>query len=113
MVPFRMSGQQPMHPAADIAVDVGPKNQMEMVRHQTVSENPHRDLLAGKPHQRYECFVVFFIVIHGRTVIAAINDVITIASDHCSGCSGHSAMLKDQRLRRPVMNLPRIGTFFI
>ena len=84
-----------MHPAADVAVRVRPKNEVEVVRHQAIGQDAHGNSLACELHQRQESPVVILVVIHRRTGVATIDDVITETTDQCSGCSGHWLMLED------------------
>src|SRR5271165_1355369 len=49
-IPTHVRGQQPVHPAAQVAVATGPKHEMEMVRHQAVGHDPHRHADAGLAH---------------------------------------------------------------
>jgi hypothetical protein len=41
-VTTNMSRHQPMHPAAEIPVAMWPENEMEVVWHQAIGDDPHR-----------------------------------------------------------------------
>jgi hypothetical protein len=41
LVPTDMGRQQPVNPPADVPIVPGPKNQMEMVGHQAIGQDPH------------------------------------------------------------------------
>lgn len=53
-----VGGQQPLHPLAHVAITMRPKNEMEMCRHQAVSQDTHGKVLASLFHQGLEVFVV-------------------------------------------------------
>jgi hypothetical protein len=42
-VAANVRGHQPMHPATQIAVRSGPEREMQVIRHQTVGEDAHRN----------------------------------------------------------------------
>jgi len=70
-----------MHPAAEVAIRERPSDEMDMVRHETIGEHPHRNLLAGQCDEPHEVRVVRRIVIDRRPSIAAIDDVVAEAAD--------------------------------
>jgi hypothetical protein len=62
MVAPHMGRKQPLHPTAEIAIVMGPQEEMEMVRHQAVTEQINGYALASlgnrldkKPRSRTAC----------------------------------------------------------
>jgi hypothetical protein len=42
-VAANMSGQQPVHPAAEVAIGAGPEDQVKVFGHQTIAEHANRN----------------------------------------------------------------------
>jgi len=45
MIPPHVRGHQPLHPDAQVAILARPKNEMKMIRHEAVRQQPHRQAL--------------------------------------------------------------------
>jgi hypothetical protein len=86
MVAADMGRQQPLHPLAQVAVVMGPQDQVEMIRHPTIAEYAHRQALAGVADQLDKRPIVAVLVEDGGPAVAAVNNVVTIAS--ARGTSG-------------------------
>jgi len=80
VITTHMGRQQPLHPTAEIAVVVRPKDQMEMVGHQAITEQPHRQSLGCLDEQLNESGVVRVFMKDFRAGVAAIEDVVTPAA---------------------------------
>jgi hypothetical protein len=62
---------------------------MEVVRHQTASQHPHGDFLAGLLHQPLEPRVVVVIVEYARSTVSPADHVKTEAARRNASNSGH------------------------
>jgi len=85
--------QQPLHERAEIVIAYRPKDQVKMIRHQAVADQPHRHAAASLPEQTDEIVIVVGVVKHLAALVAAIEDVVTEAAN--SGPSGawHGAIV--------------------
>jgi hypothetical protein len=75
-----MRVQQPMHPAAQIAILTGPDSEMEMIGHETIADQPHRDAEPGFTDQSEEALVVPRLAEDSGAGIATIQDMVAITS---------------------------------
>lgn len=94
VIATHMRGEQPLHPAAEIAVLERPKYEVEVIRHQTEGENPERQALIGSFHQPNERPVVGSSVIDGRSSISSIDNVVADATFGSASGSGHAAIMR-------------------
>ena len=76
-----MRGQQPVHPAAEIAIVIGPQGQMEMIGHQAISQHAHRRALAGLGQEGDEGLVVTVVMKNRGTGIPTVEDVVADPSN--------------------------------
>ena len=70
-----------MHPPTKIAIRDGPQHEMNMIRHETISQHIHRKAFYRTGHQSHECIVVAFVVKHDSLCVSSIVDVVTEAAD--------------------------------
>jgi DNA invertase Pin-like site-specific DNA recombinase len=75
MIPPHVRRHQPLHPAREVAVRTRPDDQVEVIRHQTPRDNPHRHALARRDHQLHKRRVVVRVVEHLRPRVAAVEHV--------------------------------------
>ena len=90
MVAADMGGEQPLHPAAQVAVAARPEHEVEMVGHQHVAQDSQRQPLVGLRHQFEEGGVVAIFVKHFGPRIAAIEHVVAHPTGGRPRCSGHA-----------------------
>jgi hypothetical protein len=76
-----VTGEQPLHPAAQITVTIRPQDEVKMIWHQTVSQQTHRDSLTGAFHEPDEGAIVRVGVKYTLAAIASIDCVITDSPD--------------------------------
>jgi hypothetical protein len=69
-------GHQPVHPAAQVAIVAGSEGEVEVVRHEAVSQNSHRDSKRCLGHDPEKRLIVVGLVEHLGTCVAAIEDMI-------------------------------------
>src|SRR5271157_1464822 len=89
LVPTDMGRQQPVNPPADVPIVPGPKNQMEMVGHQAIGQDPH-----GLPKRCFgdhveERLKVLVLVENLRAGIAPVEHVIAVTSGRRSRRARH------------------------
>ena len=82
-------GQQPVHPATEIAVGRGPDDQVEMIGHQAEGQHPHRHPQAGFRQQIDEGLVAVVLVEYLGSMIASVQDMVTIIGSRGSCGAGH------------------------
>jgi hypothetical protein len=93
MIAADVRRQEPLHPAAQIAILPGPDDQMEMVGHEAVCEHPHPVSREAGLEQIGEGGVVPRLVKDGGAPIAAIDDVIAEAPDRGPSRARHARTL--------------------
>jgi hypothetical protein len=85
VIAANMGGQQPHHIGAQVGIPARPHGQVEMVRHQAVSEEAHVRPLAGLGQELDKRCEVAFLVKDGASRVTAIEDVVAV-SGSCSSC---------------------------
>ena len=85
--------KQPLHPSTQLTISVGPEHQVEVVRHQTPSQDPHRHACTGLLDKFDEPLVVVILVKNILLRVAAVQNMIANSSDGSSCGSWHSTML--------------------
>ena len=73
-----VSGQQPVHPAAQVARVDRPKSQMEVIGHNTVGEQPDRVTKSCFGDQGDKDLVVLRLVKDRGAAVATVQDVIAV-----------------------------------
>ena len=86
-IPAHVRGQQPVHPAAQLAVGTGPNHQMEVVGQQAVGHYPHRHADARLTHDPDESRHVLLLVEQFGPRIASVDHVIAVSTGRRSGRS--------------------------
>jgi hypothetical protein len=89
VIPMRVGRQQPVHPAADVALLARRYHHVEMVGHQAKGQQFQADALLRCGYKPEERLVLRRTVEHGRTVITAIDDVVIPAGDQQSATPCH------------------------
>ena len=84
-----MGGQQPMHPAAEVAVVMRPQRQVEVIGHQAVGEDAQGVTQARLGHHPQERLMVLLFMEDLGTAIAAIQHMITKAAGRSTQGSRH------------------------
>src|SRR5580704_17398267 len=90
-----MRRQRPLHPAAQVAVVVRPKHQVEVIGHEAERQDPHGKPLAGSGQNGDEGFVVLVLVEDRRAVVAAVQDVVAIAPNRGACGAWHLSRVRD------------------
>ena len=72
MITTNMRRHEPLHPAAQISVLMGPQQKVEMICHQTIPSHAHRHLFLSFPHQLHKRRKVLILV---EDVTAAIPPI--------------------------------------
>ena len=81
VIPSNVCGQQPLHPSTQIAISVRPEGQMNMIRHETVRQDTHRNALGGVTQQIKKRLVVPISMKYLGPGVASIDHVVTIVPD--------------------------------
>jgi site-specific DNA recombinase len=76
-----VSGQQPVHPAAQVAVVTGPESEVKMIGHKAASQNSHRYAKRRLSHDFDKGLIVVGFVEHGGASVSAIEDMVCISAD--------------------------------
>jgi hypothetical protein len=87
--------QQPVHPLAQVAVVFRPERQVEMVGHQTVPQDPHRNFDTSMGHGFEKRQVVAILAENPPTIVAAIEDVVTKTANRSSWVPCHCSNIPD------------------
>jgi hypothetical protein len=85
-----VGGQQPLHPAGEVAIVARPEDKVEVVGHEAVAADPHGQSLAGQWEQIDECLEVGVIVEDASAAITAVDDVVADVSDGSASGAGHA-----------------------
>ena len=99
MIPPGMGHQQPLDPSAEVAVGVGADHQMEVVGHQAVTQEVHREPGGGVAHGVDEGVVVRRLVEDLGAAVAAVEDVIPCVGDRSSCSPGHATRVSERAPR--------------
>jgi hypothetical protein len=109
LVATDMGRQQPVNPPAEVPILPGPKNQMEMVGHQAIGQDPH-----GLPQRCCgdhveECLKVLVLVENLSAGIAPVEHVIAVTSGRRSRRARHdeSPRSRENHFRTAPPILPR------
>lgn len=97
MVSADMRCQEPLHPSAEVAVARRPEHQMEVVRHQAIAQNSHREPIGRGPDQFDECRVIVDLMEDLRPGIPSVEDMITVVGLRGSGSAWHDSIGRDER----------------
>lgn len=100
MIPPDMRRQQPLHPAAQVAILARPEHQMKVVRHQAIRQHPHRAAILSIVKESQERGIVVVLVEDGLPSIAAANDVVGESAGGAAFGPGHAKMLTRWTSRR-------------
>jgi diaminopimelate epimerase len=87
-----------MHPPAQFTISERPENEMEAVRHQTPSRNPHGYACAGPFQQICERLIVFGMVKDLSLRIAPVQHTVVDLSDRSSCRSRHELIVLQERV---------------
>jgi hypothetical protein len=103
MIASHVAGEQPLHPAPQIAVLSRPDNQVKMIRHHAIAQHAHRQPLARPRDQPDEGRVIIVFVEDLGPRVATIEHMITNAAHRSSSCARHGATVDAER---PRVNAP-------
>ena len=90
MVASHMGVERPMHPAAEVALFERPKDEVEMVGHQALRQEAHRDFDLGMGESFHEGVVVAVLKENALAIVASIENVVALVANRGSGGTGHS-----------------------
>ena len=62
MVAANMSRHEPLHPATQVPVVMGPQEQMKVIAHQAVPCQPHRDMVVSLKEEIDKCRIILILV---------------------------------------------------
>jgi hypothetical protein len=88
-----MGGEEPVHPAAEVAIVTWPERHVKVIGHEAVSDDPHGDATRGLDHHLKEGVVVAVFVEDGGSRIAAVQDMIAVPGSGGSSGAGHGKNL--------------------
>jgi len=91
MVPANVSREQPLSIPCDRGIIVRTYDEMEVIRHQAVSEHRYSATLLSLSHQCDERSVVCAVMEDARLIVASIDEVIVVTCQYGPGRSGHLA----------------------
>ena len=89
MISADMGILHPVHPSAQVAVLVWANNQVEMIRHQTVSEDRHGNFYAGMANGFEKSLIIFVFVKNLASAVASIENVIANPANRGSSKTRH------------------------
>jgi hypothetical protein len=76
MVTADVRRHEPLHPATEISIFMRPQQQVEMVCHQTISSQPHRNFFVSLPHQTHKRGEVIIFMKNVTATIAPVQDMV-------------------------------------
>jgi len=85
MVVTRVRGEQPLHPASDVATAAWPQHEMQVIRHEANCEYRNLDTQLRLRDQIQKRGVVSRLVEDLRLAICAIQNVVTLAGVDLAG----------------------------
>jgi hypothetical protein len=89
MVAANMSGEQPGHVVAELAVGAWPEGEVEVVGHHTKGQQAHRHMFVGVAQQLDEGVEIAILVKDRAAAVTTVEDVITLAAQGNSQCAWH------------------------
>jgi hypothetical protein len=90
VIPPDMAGEQPLHPAPQVAVAVRPQDQMEMVGHEAPTDDPHRQPLARRLEQADERLEILVLVKDLGPTVATVEQMVAPVRSGSSRGSWHA-----------------------
>ena len=99
MISSRMGCQEPLQPTPQVAITVRPEHEMEMVRHQAITEEIDRNPTLGVVHRRHKGVEVRRLVEHRLAAVPAIQCVIDHPANSGSSGPWHPRMEADASLQ--------------
>jgi hypothetical protein len=75
-----VSGKQPHHVVAQVAVGARPEGKVKMVGHQAISQESHRRAFAGPAEQFEKSGLVAVLAKDAAAAIASIEDMVAVAA---------------------------------
>jgi hypothetical protein len=93
LIPPGVGHEEPLHPPAHVAVGVRPDHQVEVVGHQTVSQDLDGQSGLGVGHGRDEGIIVGRLMEDDLPPIAPIEDMTPHVGDRGSCAPGHASRL--------------------
>jgi hypothetical protein len=100
-----MSGQEPVHPPAQLAVGLGPERNVEMVGHHTIGKQPRWMPERCLRHHLDEGLKVPILVEDPGASVSSIEDVVTVTAGRSSPGAWHGR-LSDRRQPNRGERLP-------
>ena len=100
-----VSVQQPMHPAAQVAVLLRQDDQVKVVRQQAIGQHRHPDLDASMGDGLQERLVVRLFAEHLPAAIAAIDHVIANTANRGSCCAWHKRTTYTPTATSSILNM--------
>jgi len=106
VITAHMSIQDPMHPAAQVAILLGQDNQVKVVGHEAKAQHGHRDFDAGMGHGLEEGLVVGIRPKNLAPAVAPVDDVVTDPSHRGSRGAWHGRRACTAADRMSIVNVP-------
>jgi hypothetical protein len=118
MVPADVARREPLHPVAEVAVFSRPEDEVEMVGHEAIGQQPHVASFGFLVEKLHEVGIVAGVVENFGTGISAVKNVVAKASGRCSGGSRHALVtpyqvfqIRQKRCAEATGGRPRGGHF--
>src|SRR5260370_28217998 len=106
VITAHMSIQDPMHPAAQVAILLGQDNQVKVVGHEAKAQHGHRDFDAGIGHHLEEGLVVGSPPQNLAPAVAPVDDVVTDPSHRGSRGAWHGGRASTAARRNSIIKSP-------
>ena len=97
MMAADMSGEEPLHEAAKVTIGEGPQHEVEVVGHEAVRQNTHREAVASQGEQIDEDRIVLVIQEDGGPSIPAIEDMVAMAGSRGAKGAWHESTVATGR----------------
>jgi hypothetical protein len=88
--------EQPLRPTSQVAIMLGPQYQVEVVGHEAIAEQVHRQASASVDHRLDEGVVIAGLAEDGLAAVAPIEGVIPHATDRRASGSRHAITMVDE-----------------
>jgi hypothetical protein len=93
MVAADMGGQQPRHVMAQLAVVERPKNEVKMVGHQAIRQQPHVGVFTGLAQQLDEGGVIAILAKDRLAAVAPVEYMVAVAALGSACMSRHAGII--------------------
>ena len=94
--PLGMGERKPTHEAREVVVGAGPDDQVEVIGHDAVGEEPNGDSLVGLGQDVYEGVVVASVLKKSEASVRSVQNMVNEAALGGAKLSGHDPSLTNQ-----------------